>query len=114
MAEELRRATQKRTAIKSQLTRFKTYLTTVTPDESIVKIQILLEKAESLWDIFLDAQTQIEALDESNTDHSKERISFENAYYDVISQAKQMIADRTIPATNSNSTCTSPTSDSQP
>ncbi|XP_011858571.1 PREDICTED: uncharacterized protein LOC105556107 [Vollenhovia emeryi] len=93
--EELKR---RRATTRSQLTKFKTFVEALDARDraSIMQMKIRLERAEALWDRFDETQGAIEALDNTPDFIAKqegERTAFENAYYEVMTRARVIMAE---------------------
>lgn len=79
---------KRKSILKGQLTRFESFLNS--PDKVIDKIQldIRLKKIETSFEEFESIQTNLELLDESESDNRDE---LENRYFQVIAQAKRLL-----------------------
>lgn len=86
---ELAKLIKKRSNIKAQLTRFKTFLDALSAGQEI-QIAERLKKCEDLWDTFDTVQSSIESLDSSEI-QTNERVSFEDTYFDINSRAKNIL-----------------------
>jgi len=91
MTDESRTLVAKRAKIKAQITRFRTYLEKwpVKPDEQ--ELTERLEKIKSTWDHFDEIQTKLEIIDK-DSDNDMERVSFEDSYFELVSQAQRNLA----------------------
>jgi len=80
----------RRGQIKAVLTRFQGYIGSTECDMNQIVLRRI--KVEEAWYNFERVQSEIEALDCANgTDHSGYREDFENAYFESMSKAEQMM-----------------------
>lgn len=91
MTDESRTLVAKRARIKAQITRFRTYLKkwADNPDEQELKER--LEKIKTTWDLFDEIQTKLEIIDKDSNNET-ERVSFEDSYFELVSQAQRNLA----------------------
>lgn len=89
---------KKRSHIKAKLTRFINFLKDCDDDEQ-KRQEILsrLEKVETIWKDFDVVQTELEDLNEAQ---SEERDTFENKFHETITKARNMIAIIQMPYTD--------------
>ncbi|XP_036141015.1 uncharacterized protein LOC118644996 [Monomorium pharaonis] len=80
---------KKRGIIKSQLSKFTTYIDRFNDSRNLTELTARLEKAEDLWADFDKIQTEIELEDDTET-QSEHRDAFETAYFNVIGRARQL------------------------
>lgn len=81
---------KRRGQIKAQLTKFQTFINNYDQTDEF-QIQIRLEKAEKLWDLYDDVQSKIESLEEvDDTDPASDRNRFETTFYETIARARQL------------------------
>lgn len=95
MSEELKQLTQKRGQSKSKLTRFKTFIDSITEQTSITELKLRLAKLDGIFAEFEDIQTRIETLDSSD-EQVGERDAFETLFYKVAAQGEDHIQCHTI------------------
>ncbi|CAG9771524.1 unnamed protein product [Ceutorhynchus assimilis] len=96
-------AKNKRTTTKRSLTHFKNYFEALKAQDdleiNIIELETRLENALKFLDDFNTAQSEIESEDGDydtniNTVHEKERLDFEKAYYNLTSEVKKFIFDK--------------------
>lgn len=96
---ELKQLFSKRKFIKSQLTRFKTYVNTFTEsfhitEADILQLEFRLSKAEPLIDEFNTVQLNIQLLITAEAeDDSDDCELFETTYFEIITTAKHLISN---------------------
>lgn len=95
---EIKRLKTKRSQIKSQLTRFKTYFVNLGDAPDLIQLEDRFFKIQHLLDEFNDIQSQIECalaseetLENFDVEQSQERETFENLFYDTTSSVKKYL-----------------------
>ncbi|XP_071056161.1 uncharacterized protein [Onthophagus taurus] len=83
---------KKRAVIKSQVTRFGSFVDEVQlGNKNIAELKTRLKRLEKLWDEFDNIQTEIEENEKGDEQsQSTERETFENKYFEVISRAEEI------------------------
>ncbi|XP_024868252.1 uncharacterized protein LOC112452345 [Temnothorax curvispinosus] len=98
VAASLKSLIQKRGQIKSQCTRFSSYLDGLdVRNTSIVELRQRLHKFNETWDNFDRIQTEIEEIQVSPDDarnHDEEKRSFEERYFAITSELETMIESK--------------------
>lgn len=87
---ELRALNIRRGQIKSQITRFTTFVNNFDNNKTFAELQSRLEKIELLWSHFDDTQAQIELINNSD-EQVYYREEFENLFFEVTSRAKSIL-----------------------
>lgn len=89
---ELNQLIRKRGVIKAQLTRFATFIGEFVDDFS--QLELRLEKCEQSWHEFNSIQGAIEELvpSEQFEIQTRERLDFEDHYFNIVSQAKKLLS----------------------
>lgn len=94
----------KRGQIKSQMTRFKTFLSNFDAHSDVLDLEVRLQTLErGTLEEFNDIQSKIEAL-QNQIIQDDERNTFENTYFKTIAYAKRIISNRNKPTPSTNST----------
>ncbi|XP_046392228.1 uncharacterized protein LOC124160418 [Ischnura elegans] len=92
MAEKIKELIIKRRHIKARVTRFKNFVERVEIPDGIHQLRLRLEKFKDIWQKFEDVQSEIELL---NAGGEGEWEEFEDAYFDAVSKAEQIIQSPT-------------------
>ncbi|KYM96586.1 hypothetical protein ALC62_12752 [Cyphomyrmex costatus] len=96
--DELKVLKQRRTTLKSQCTRFQTYVDAVDIQSvSIIELRARLQRFTPCWNEFNGIQGRIEALDnsdQSEMNQEEERESFEGKYFIIITKLEMLIEQR--------------------
>ncbi|XP_018564512.1 uncharacterized protein LOC108905924 [Anoplophora glabripennis] len=100
MSEEIKTLKLKRETLKSQLDRFDKYFNSIQDvnEQSVAQMQLRLEKLEPSFEEFNVIQTQIEILTQDKSDEVPlseyvERNSFEENFFEVITNAKLVVSN---------------------
>lgn len=95
----------KRGSLKGRLTRFASYLDGVDVDSpDIIQLKNRIVQLEPVLDQFEQIQIELELLEPEDSDnHDRERLNFENDFYDLTARAQAII----INSTTQNAACTS-------
>lgn len=102
LAEQINSLVTKRGQCKAKLTRFTNFISKFDESKTIIELQARLDKMDPLWSEFEQIQSDIESLDISNAQDS-ERESFEDAYFNIVARARQIIVDKSdVPTTISS------------
>lgn len=86
----------RRGQLKSQLTRFQSFLNEIGSSNK-TQLKLRKEKVEKIWDEFDNVQSHIEARDTSE-EHINYRNAFVDLYFEIIAEAN----DRLAPETNNS------------
>lgn len=88
---------RKRAIIKSQITKFDTYIQAFfVSKENLAQLRIRLEKIEQLWDSYNNIQERIEGLDNSEgyvLKQQQERTDFEESYFEIVGRARLILEE---------------------
>lgn len=82
---EIKDLRQTRGRLRSQLTRFQTFLNT---SNDPIELEVRLTRIESAFDRFDEIQSRLETL---NVDEEEQREDQESLYYELISKAKGIL-----------------------
>ena len=95
---------QKRGVIKAQITNFKKFLEQYKKeDPNLIKLSLRLEKYKSSYQGLDEIQDELELLDAENvTDLMTERFEIQDEYFNVLSEAEQLVIAVTRPPQNIN------------
>lgn len=105
MAEEqLSILKKRRGVIKGQLSKFVTFINNFNDPRKLPELAAWLEKVEELWSEFDKTQTQIELLDDSESQESQ-RDMFESTYFSVVGLARDLKQTSASEQTPSNHIC---------
>lgn len=102
---ELKSLILKRGQIKAKITRFKTFIDSITEDSNFTELKKRIEKLDLIFNEFENIQTQIEEHDSSERQET-ERDSFESLYYEVAAKGEDLVHTYT-PVRSSSSTSSS-------
>ena len=91
MSEELTQLKNKRKTIKSHLTRFSTFIENALNQKKYDEIETRLQKLDETWSDFNDLQEKIEEIEETE---NLERQSFEDRFFQLMSQGKAILSQR--------------------
>lgn len=89
---DLRKLIARRGQLKGQLTRFNTFMENfdTSNSEKIIELENRLQKIDSLWNVFDTVQSDIEFLDNSDS-QSNEREEFEQTFFNLSTKAKKLM-----------------------
>lgn len=90
MEPSVKALVQKRSIIKGQITRFRSFLENYTANPDASQLRERLTKLRASWHVYDEIQTQIEELEEAND--PLERGMFEDSYFELVSRAERYIA----------------------
>lgn len=85
---------QKRKGLKSSLTRFKTYLSSVNNESNIEELKARLDKIKGVCDQFIEIQCQIAIIEGENDEGSNEVALFEDSFFVALGVANTFINER--------------------
>lgn len=92
-SNELRSLIQKRGQVKGKLTRFNSFLESLSENSNLTQLKLRMQKLENILTEFEEIQAQIEEHDLS--DSQEERESFETLYYELAAQGEDYIRNNT-------------------
>lgn len=88
---EILMRTARRGQIKTQITKFQTYVSGLADSDNLTQLRLRKEKIEQCWEEFNLIQNGLEALTDS-AEQRQYRDDFENAYFSVLAEAEDKLS----------------------